>query len=134
MQVNGLDHINIVTEDLAGTARFYAELLDLEVRDGPPGLDPAKVQWAYDRQGRALIHLNATDAFQPFAGRDARALETTGALHHVAFNCTGHEAMVARLDARGMEYRRNLVPSIGLVQLFVIDPHGVLLELNFYEG
>lgn len=36
MIVERLDHVNIIAADLAGTARFYAELLDLVEGDGPP--------------------------------------------------------------------------------------------------
>lgn len=35
MQVNWLDHVNIIAADLHGTARFYADLLDLTIRDAP---------------------------------------------------------------------------------------------------
>ena len=38
MRVAALDHVNIITADLEGTVRFYAELLELEPRDGPPPL------------------------------------------------------------------------------------------------
>ena len=48
MRVEALDHINIITEDLDGTARFYADLLELERRDGPPPLTPETAQWMHD--------------------------------------------------------------------------------------
>jgi catechol 2,3-dioxygenase-like lactoylglutathione lyase family enzyme len=133
MRVNALDHVNIVTEDVAGTARFYADLLDLQVRDGPGGMRPDLVQWVYDDAGRPIVHVNAVGAFQPFP-RDSRPGPTTGAVHHVAFNCTGHAEMVDRLDKRGLEHAGNAVAAIGLKQIFVVDPNGVLLELNFYEA
>ncbi|HWA63041.1 MAG TPA: VOC family protein [Caulobacteraceae bacterium] len=133
MLVNALDHVNIVTPDVAGTARFYADLLDLDVRDGPGGMRPDLVQWVYDRENRAIIHVNAIGAFQPFP-RDARPGPTTGALHHVALNCSGHGEMIERLQARKLEYAENAVPAIGLKQIFVIDPNNVLIELNFYEA
>ena len=40
MRVNALDHVNIITDDMARTTGFYADLLDLEVRDGPPPFKP----------------------------------------------------------------------------------------------
>lgn len=133
MHVNFLDHVNIVTDDLAGTARFYAELFDLEVRDGPPPSRPDQVRWVYDGTGRAIVHLNARGAFQVFK-RDARSGPTTGAVHHVALNCEGFADMVDRLKARSLAYEVNDVASIGLKQVFVVDPNGVLLELNFFKG
>ena len=33
MQVNALDHVNIITDQLDATATFYAQLLNLERRD-----------------------------------------------------------------------------------------------------
>jgi catechol 2,3-dioxygenase-like lactoylglutathione lyase family enzyme len=58
----------------------------------------------------------------------------TGAIHHVALRCANFAAVLARLDARGAEYRVNDVPSIGLKQIFTADPNNVLLELNFFGG
>ena len=84
----------------------------------------------YDDAGRAIIHLNCLDAPRTFD----RAVTPgpTGSIHHVALNCSGHVEMVKRLDARGLAYQPNVVVSIGLRQLFVMDPNGVLLELNFF--
>ena len=62
MKVEALDHVNIITDDLDGTARFYAELLGLERRDGPPPLTPLTAQWMYDDAGRAIIQWLAVDA------------------------------------------------------------------------
>lgn len=45
MTVNGFDHVNIQTRDLAGTVRFFADVLDLTPGNPPPGLDPARIQW-----------------------------------------------------------------------------------------
>jgi hypothetical protein len=39
-----LAHVNSITDDLECTSRFYAELLDLERRDGPPPLTPLTAQ------------------------------------------------------------------------------------------
>lgn len=125
-----LDHVNIVTDDLPGTACFYRDLLGLDVRDGPPPLAPSDVQWLYDGQGRAIIHANRHGA-QAVVARDTSAA-ATGAIHHVAFSCTGYSAMEAKVAAMGLAVRTNALPSIGLRQMFVEDPNGVLLELNFF--
>ena len=133
MKVNALDHVNIITADLPATVRFYAELLDLEVLDGPPPLPPQQVQWVYDEAGRPIVHVNALGFFQVLE-RDARPGKHTGAVHHVALNCSGYAEMIERLSSRKLPFHRNDIASIGLRQLFVEDPNGVLLELNFYEG
>jgi len=39
--------------------------------------------------------------------------------------------MKSKLESRGLVYTSSDVPSINLRQLFVNDPNGVTLELNF---
>jgi catechol 2,3-dioxygenase-like lactoylglutathione lyase family enzyme len=132
MRVNALDHVNIITADLEGTARFYAELFGLERRDPPPPLTPDNAQWMHDAAGRAIVHVNSVDCPR-FFERDITP-GPTGALHHVALNCSGYDDVIARLNAHGSTYRLNVVAAISLRQVFTVDPNGVLLELNFFAG
>jgi len=133
MQVEALDHVNIITDRLEDTAQWYADVLDLERRDGPPPLTPQTAQWMHDAQGRAIIHLNSVDCVRTY-DREVQPGELTGALHHVALRLNGYEEVKARLDARGADYRENLVEAISLRQIFTTDPNNVLLELNFFAG
>lgn len=133
MIVQRLDHVNIITDRLAETARFYAELLDLEERDAPPPLTPATARWMYDASGQAILHLNSLDCPRTFPREVAPGGET-GAIHHVALRCGDFGAVKARLDARQAEYRINDIPAIGLRQIFTADPNNVLLELNFFAS
>jgi catechol 2,3-dioxygenase-like lactoylglutathione lyase family enzyme len=130
VKVNALDHINIITADLAGTARFYAEMFDLETRNAPPPLTPENAQWMYDGEGRAIIHINSIDCPRTYE-RDVMP-GPTGSIHHVALNCSGYDDVIGRLDARGLERQINLIDAVGLRQVFTMDPNGVLLELNFW--
>lgn len=131
MQVEALDHVNIITDDLDGTARFYEELLGLERRDAPPPLTPETATWMYDAEDRGIIHINSLDCIRAY-DREVKPGELTGALHHVALRLKGYEDMKARLDARGADYQENLVEAIGLRQIFTADPNNILLELNFF--
>ena len=130
MKVERLDHVNIITADLDGTAQFYAELFGLERRDAPPPLTPQNAQWMFDEADRAIFHINSEDC--PRTYQRAVAPGPTGSIHHVALRCSGHDEMLARLDARGMKRALNHIPAIGLRQIFTEDPNGVLLELNFF--
>jgi catechol 2,3-dioxygenase-like lactoylglutathione lyase family enzyme len=132
MKVNRLDHINIQTRRLGETVRFYADILDLRADDPPPPLDPAEVQWMFDDDGRAIFHLSTPGSLN--AVEDVNIGADTGAVHHVALDCTGHDDMVARLERLGVEHRLNHVRAIDLKQIFVRDPNGVLLELNYRAG
>jgi catechol 2,3-dioxygenase-like lactoylglutathione lyase family enzyme len=130
MKVNALDHINIITADLLGTARFYAEMFELEIRNAPPPLTPETAQWMYDNEGRAIIHINSLDCVRTYEREVTPG--PTGSIHHVALNCSGYDDMIGRLDARRMERQVNVIEAIGLRQVFTVDPNGVLLELNFW--
>lgn len=130
MRVNALDHVNIISGDLEGTAHFYAALFGLERRNGPPPLTPDNAQWMYDASGRAIIHVNSLECPRTYA-REVTA-GPTGALHHVALNCSGYDELLQRLQASGRDYQLNRVAAIGLRQVFTLDPNGILLELNFF--
>ena len=132
MRVEALDHVNIITADLEGTVRFYAELLALEPRDGPPPLTHENARWMYDDSGRAVVHINTLEC--PRAYDRAVDPGPTGALHHVALRCSGYEELRARHARHGLEHRINVVAAIGLRQIFVLDPNQVLLELNFFSA
>ena len=127
-----LDHVNVQTTRLAETVAFYRDVLGLEQRD-PPGLDPALVQWMHDEDGHALLHISTVGSLLA-DGAGWREGAGTGALHHVALNCRGHDAMVATLERHGLKYRLNHVTVIDLKQIFVEDPNGVLIELNYPAG
>ncbi|BEV02079.1 VOC family protein [Novosphingobium olei] len=133
MQVNALDHVNIICADLDASAAFYAALLGLERRDGPPPSRPDQIQWMHDRQGRPILHLNSVDCPRAY-DRAAVAGGETGAIHHVALNCSEPDVVLARLKDMGRDCQHNRIDSIGLTQVFTLDPNGVLLELNFWDG
>ncbi|HYD11320.1 MAG TPA: VOC family protein [Allosphingosinicella sp.] len=127
-----LDHINIQTVKLAETVAFYRDVLDLRAGDPPPPLDPAQVQWMFDVEGNAIFHLSTPGALNAIG--DVNKGADTGAVHHVALSCKGHDEMIGKLDCMGLHHRGNHVAAIDLKQIFVRDPNGVLLELNYRKG
>jgi len=137
MRVNGVDHVNIVTDDLAATARFYAEVLGLEPRHGPPPSRPDQVCWIYDARGRPILHVVARSArlsSPSAAGFDPAAAEhKTGVIDHVSLSCDGLTEMIERLERLGLPFRLSPIPRLNLTQVFIHDPNGLLLELNFVE-
>jgi catechol 2,3-dioxygenase-like lactoylglutathione lyase family enzyme len=131
VKVQALDHVNIITDDLDAAADFYVRVFGLDRRDGPPPLTPQMAQWMHDADGQAVIHLNTKAAPTAYARLTPNG-SATGALHHVALRCEGYADALARLDQAGLDHRENRVASIGLRQIFVEDPNGVLFELNFF--
>ena len=131
MNVEALDHVNIITDRLDETAEFYGKLLGLVRKDAPPPLTPQNATWMFDAEDRAIIHINSVDCPRTY-DREVPQGALTGALHHVALKCTGYEEVIGRLEDMGAEYQENLVSAINLRQIFTPDPNNVLLELNFF--
>ena len=65
---------------------------------------------------------------------NAEGLHETGSVDHVAF--TGEDAaeMRERLTARNVKFEERQVPGRPLRQIFVHDPDGVQIEINFFNG
>lgn len=128
MPVRTLDHVNIRTRDMAATVAFFHDVLDMARSDRMPG-------WLLDQSGRAVIHVAdesvpyPTDDWMPFA-----QAESSGIVHHIAFDCDDIDAMRTRLNARGYIFRENHVPQVDLDQIFVFAPGGLLVELNFFAA
>jgi catechol 2,3-dioxygenase-like lactoylglutathione lyase family enzyme len=121
MPVNGINHVNIRTTDVDASARFYTEVLDFKFRGGPMvmGREP---NWLFDKSGHPIIHLRVM----------APDSDSTGPIDHVALDCEGLPLVIERLKQRDLKFDiANLQP--GLTIVFVKDPHGVMLELNFRD-
>jgi hypothetical protein len=64
--------------------------------------------------------------------KDPNAGDGTGAVDHIAFNSVDPEALVALLKKKNLPYREKKVPNMNLFQIFLEDPNGVTLEINYY--
>jgi len=134
-----LNHYSIRTADLAGCERFYCGLLGLQVGPRPPFPFPGL--WLYQGDtsvwANAAVHIIGIDRNDPeglkayLGDREEVALQGSGAVDHVAFFATGLLQMLARLQAQNIEPRERTVPLLGLHQIFVDDPNGIVVELNF---
>ena len=127
MPATGLDHVNIITTDLDRTKRFYRDVLGLVDGDTssiPPGVE---VHWLADPSGISVIHLLRHD---PARHAEPGEGSPTGTIDHVAFNCTDYDGMIARCAELGVACRIGFAGP-AFRQLFITDPNGVVLELNF---
>lgn len=127
MQVNGVNHINLVTGDLDATIAFYEGLLDMKAREIPVAPAGFSGRWICDAQDNPIIHVQA---FNPERHGELKT-GLAGALDHVAFTCTGFDATKAKCEELGIEYRVNDRQFGNLRQVFVTDPNGISLELNY---
>lgn len=134
MKVQRLDHVNIRTERLAETVEFYTNLLGMTCKPPPGSLDVTRGAWVYDGQDLPVIHLGGFQSAYPGDGMLTNGQDPvsgSGAIHHVALECIGYDELLARLSAADLPIALNEVPMIALRQVFVQDPNGVTLELNF---
>jgi catechol 2,3-dioxygenase-like lactoylglutathione lyase family enzyme len=118
MPAERLEHYTIRCANLERTRDFYRDMLGLTVGDRPPF--NFKGYWLY-LAGTPIVHL----VEQSSASRD------TGALDHIAFSATDIDGMRAVLSKSGHQLREAGVPGGKIRQLFVSDPDGILVELNF---
>lgn len=135
MALNRLAHYSVRTHDLAASKRFYTELLGLREGFRPPFRFPGT--WLYlgdDESTFGVVHLipvGAADAaVRDYLGERGEA-PGAGALDHVAFFAHDWPAFRARCERLDVPYTRRVVPALGLFQVFLADPSGVTVELNF---
>lgn len=133
MALQRLDHYSIRTPRLDETRRFYAETMGLE--EGPRPPFPFPGAWMY-RADTAVVHTAGYDpddaeGLKGYLGDKELVNSGTGAIDHVAFVADDLPAMQARLTAAGVAFRERAVPNLGLPQIFVEDPDGITIELNY---
>lgn len=121
MRVNGIDHFNIRTRDLDRLCEFYTQVLGFEVGDRPPFDSPGV--WLY-AGGHPILHVGVDK-------EGGAPVENTLPLDHIALEAEGLAEAVEKLDKAGIQYRMADVPGRTMKQIFVRDPDGVALELNF---
>lgn len=134
-----LNHFSIRTLDLPACQRFYCDVLGLVVGPRPPFPFPGLWLYAGDTAvyANAAVHIIGIDRSDPaglqqyLGDRAETSLQGTGAVDHLAFFATGLAPTLARLQAHGVPFRERTVPLLDLHQVFVDDPHGVVIELNF---
>jgi len=134
MSLVKLDHYSIRTTRLAETERFYTDVLGLQTGPRPEFKFPGV--WLYNGS-HAVVHVVGIDRANPqplidYLGEKAlEDADETGSIDHIAFVAQDLAGMKARFKAAGYAFRERLVPSLNLAQLFVEDPNGVTIELNF---
>ena len=134
-----LNHFSIRSLEIEKTTDFYSKLLGLTV--GPRPEFPFPGVWLYNGDesswANAVLHLIAIDKNDPnglkqyLGERDPSSLYGSGAVDHIAFFAVGLEEKISLLKELKISYRERTVPVIGLHQIFLDDPNGIVIELNY---
>ena len=124
--MSGLDHINLAVPErhLETLVDFYERVIGLRRGERPPFPFPGA--WLYaDGVARAVLHIACYDD-------DDTDLELPASrFHHFCLTMSGLEACRMRLQSQNVAFKEQNRPGVPVVQLFVIDPAGVRIELSF---
>ena len=120
MRVLGLDHVNIIGSPavLERCVSFYVDVLGLTNGDRPSFR--TRGFWLY-AGGHPVIHLTERE----------RDVSGSSSIDHFALRCEGLDETMARLRERGIAFTLDPAREGKKAQLFLTDPAGVSLELNF---
>ena len=120
MALHAFQHVNTRSADVERTKAFY-ERLGLRVGDRPPFA--SRGYWLY-LGGVPVLHLVQRPDGQ--AHHDG-----SGNVDHIAFAATDLAGVRRALTDAGIPFREAVVPRDGTIQIFVQDPDGLTVELNF---
>ena len=121
MPALSLDHWNIYCKDLKATVRFYERYVGLRDGDRPPFNFPGA--WLYAGE-KPILHLVSETGSKGHG---------SGAIDHVAINCADIRHTIDQLKKDKMPFEVRKVPARPLQQVFIHDPDGVMIELNFWN-
>lgn len=123
--VRRLAHANLRAPEamIERLRHFYIDVVGLREGPRPAFRSGSRGHWLYAGD-TDVLHLTITPP------GDASPAPT-GHLNHLAFVCADLAATRARLDAAGLAYEVDEVDELNQVQLFLTDPCGLNIELNF---
>lgn len=133
MPLSHIEHFLLQTSDMEKTREWYTKVLGMRVGPSPDFKFP--VFWLY-LGDKDVVHVteggrNVSENRKAYVGQQSEAAEGTGVVDHIAFRATGLREMLAHLGKLGVDFRQRQVSDQGLYQLFMFDPNGVKIELNY---
>ena len=127
MALEALEHYTVQCTDLDVTRDFYRDVLGLTV--GPRPNFTFAGYWLYAGEV-PVVHLLGADGALP-ENKNCDVHGDTGAFDHIAFRGSNVETTLASLKKHGIAFRENQIRDFGLHQVFVRDPNGIMVEMNF---
>ena len=133
MPLSHIEHFLLQTADMDKTRDWYVKVLGMHVGPSPDFRFP--VFWLY-LGDKDVVHVTeggakVSENRKRYVGQESQATSGSGAVDHIAFRATGLREMIAHLEALGVDFKQRQVDDQGLYQLFMFDPNGVKIELNY---
>jgi catechol 2,3-dioxygenase-like lactoylglutathione lyase family enzyme len=133
MPLSHIEHFLLQTADMERTRDWYVRVLGMRVGPNPDFKFP--VCWLY-LGDKDVVHVteggaNVSENRKRYLGQESQATQGGGAVDHIAFRAAGLRETISHLQSLGVDFRQRRVDDQGLYQLFMFDPNGVKIELNF---
>jgi catechol 2,3-dioxygenase-like lactoylglutathione lyase family enzyme len=118
---------------MEATKDWYVKVLGLRV--GPASDFKIPVYWRY-LGDRDVLHIttagkNVSENRKKYVGQQSEETFGSGVIDHIAFRATGLEQMTGHLKQNGGDFKERMINDQGHYRLFLLDPNGVKIELNF---
>jgi catechol 2,3-dioxygenase-like lactoylglutathione lyase family enzyme len=136
MPLSHIEHFLLQTTDMEKTRKWYVEVLGMRVGANPDFKFP--VFWLY-LGDKDVVHVTeggkgVSENRKKYVGQQSDAASGTGVVDHIAFRATGLREMIAHLKSLKVDFKQRQVDDQGLYQLFMFDPNGVKIELNYAKA
>jgi catechol 2,3-dioxygenase-like lactoylglutathione lyase family enzyme len=133
MPLTYMQHFLVQAEDVEKTRDWYIDVLGMRVGYTPDFKFP--VYWLY-LGDQDVIHLtkggaNVSENRKTYLGQQTQDTQGTGVIDHIAFRATGLGDVIEHLQRAGIPFKERQVSPDGFYQLFLFDPNGIKIELNF---
>lgn len=112
----GLDHVHIFSSDLSATLEFFQTMLD------------ATLVWDEDAAGARTLRLRLGNGFVHVYEQPPRA-PRGGPMHHIGVETDDLDALVARMKAKGHEFRNTITEEPKFRYVMTAGPDDLLIEL-----
>ena len=120
--IQRLDHVNILTSNLAEMVAWYSDILDLHPGPRPPFSMAGAWLYANDI---ACVHLvEVSEQPQTVAPK----------IEHFAFAATGLPEFLDKLKDRDIAHSIDKVPEMPLLQVNIADCDGNHIHVDFASG
>ncbi len=136
MAISHLEHFLVVARDYEETVNWYIDNLGFAKGPHPDFGDDVEVTWLYLGE-RDIIHIvpprpDDVPGEKPDPNAAPQEIAQGGRpIHHIAFRAENRKEMTARLTERGITYLEQQASKQDLYQVFIRDPNGITVELNF---
>lgn len=134
MFATSLQHYLIRAKDLDASVDFYGRVLGLQ-RGWRPDL-PFPGAWMYIGE-TPCVHLCAdqtTEGRDYFIGQRAAGAHGSGSIDHIGLAAQDRFSFVRHLEREGVPFFLRVAPGEQILQVFVDDPDGVRIEMNYLSA